>query len=138
MDDTRRLSNSPFIELRAKRIMVTGGTGFLGTYVVQKLKERRCNNIFVPLHKDYDLVQMEAVKKAYQDFAPDIMIHLAGVVGGIGANQENPGGFFYDNLMMSIQLMEIGRQRRIGKFVALGSICAYPKFTPVPFKEEDL
>jgi GDP-L-fucose synthase len=81
---------------------------------------------------------MEAVKKAYQDFAPDIMIHLAGVVGGIGANQENPGGFFYDNLMMSIQLMEIGRQRRIGKFVALGSICAYPKFTPVPFKEEDL
>ena len=138
MDDTRRLSNSPFIELRTKRIMVTGGSGFLGTYVVQELKERNCNNIFVTLHKDYDLVQMEAVKKAYQDFTPDIVIHLAGVVGGIGANQENPGKFFYDNLMMGIQLMEMGRQRGIEKFVALGTICAYPKFTPVPFKEEDL
>ena len=138
MDDTRRLSNSPFIELRTKSIMVTGGSGFLGTYVVQELKERNCNNIFVTLHKDYDLVQMEAVKKAYRDFTPDIVIHLAGIVGGIGANQENPGKFFYDNLMMGIQLMEMGRQRGIEKFVALGTICAYPKFTPVPFKEEDL
>lgn len=118
--------------------MVTGGSGFLGTYVAQKLKKRSCNNIFVPLHKDYDLVQMEGVKMAYQDFTPDIVIHLAGVVGGIGANQENPGKFFYDNLMMGIQLMETGRQRGIEKFVSLGTICAYPKFTPVPFKEEDL
>ncbi len=138
MDDIRKLSASPFIDLRTKRIMVTGGTGFLGTYVVQKLKERRCNNIFIPLHKDYDLVQMKAVKKAYQVFTPDIVVHLAGIVGGIGANQENPGKFFYDNLMMGVQLMEVGRQASVEKFVALGTICAYPKFTPAPFKEEDL
>lgn len=138
MDNTGRLGNSPLIELRAKRIMVTGGAGFLGTYVVGELKELRYSNILIPLHKDYDLIQMEEIKKAYQDFAPDIVMHLAGVVGGIGANQENPGKFFYDNLMMGIQLMEIARQRGIDKFVAIGTICAYPKFTPAPFKEKDL
>lgn len=138
MDDTGRLGNSLLIELRAKRIMVTGGAGFLGTYVAGELKERRYSNIFIPLHKDYDLIQTESIKRAYQDFAPDIVMHLAGVVGGIGANQENPGKFFYDNLMMGIQLMEIGRQRGIEKFVAIGTVCAYPKFTPAPFKEKDL
>ncbi|MDP3732390.1 MAG: NAD-dependent epimerase/dehydratase family protein, partial [Candidatus Omnitrophota bacterium] len=138
MDDIRKLSASSFIDLRTKRIMVTGGAGFLGTYLAKELKERGCDNIFIPLHKDYDFVQMEAVKKAYQVFTPDIVIHLAGIVGGIGANQENPGKFFYDNLMMGVQLMEMGRQVGVEKFVALGTICAYPKFTPAPFKEEDL
>jgi GDP-L-fucose synthase len=121
-----------------KRVLITGGAGFLGSFVVEKLKERGCKNIFVPRSKDYDLVQMEAVKKLYQDARPDIVIHLAGKVGGIGANRANPGKFFYDNLMMGIQMMEIGRQIGIEKFAAIGTICAYPKFTPVPFKEKDL
>ncbi len=121
-----------------KRILVTGGAGFLGSYVVDKLKERGCKYIFVPRSSEYDLVQMEAVKKLYQDAKPEIVIHLAAKVGGIGANQENPGKFFYDNLMMGVQMIEIGRRMKIEKFVAIGTICAYPKFTPVPFKEEDL
>jgi len=121
-----------------KRVLVTGGAGFLGTFVVKKLRERGCNDIFVPEIKDYDLVQIEAVKRAYQDAQPNIVIHLAAVVGGIGANRENPGRFFYDNAMMGIQLIHEGHLRGIDKFVALGTICAYPKFTPVPFKEEDL
>ena len=123
---------------RDKRILVTGGAGFLGSFVVAKLKERGCKNVFVPRSKDYDLVQMEAVKRVYQDAKPDIVIHLAAKVGGIGANQANPGKFFYDNLMMGVQMMEVGRQVGIEKFVAIGTICAYPKFTPVPFKEENL
>jgi len=126
------------INLKDKRILVTGGAGFLGSYVVRKLKERGCKNIFVPTIEEYDLVQMEAVKKAYKDVKPDIVIHLAAVVGGIGANRENPGKYFYDNLMMGVQLMEIARQEAIEKFVALGTICCYPKFSPVPFKEESL
>jgi len=92
----------------------------------------------VPRSKDYDLVEMEAVKRLYKDAKPDIVIHLAARVGGIGANRANPGKFFYDNLMMGVQLMEVGRQVGIEKFVAIGTVCAYPKFTPVPFKEEDL
>lgn len=118
------------IELSAKRIMVTGGAGFLGTYLVQKLKERGCRDIFIPRIEDYDLVQMEAVKRAYRDAKPDIVIHLAAIVGGIGANQQNPGKFFYDNLMMGVQLMEIGRQVGIEKLVALGTIC-FPKGTKI-------
>jgi GDP-L-fucose synthase len=121
-----------------KRILVTGGAGFLGSFVVKKLQDRGCKNIFVPEIKDYDLVQQEAVKRAYQDSKPNIVIHLAAVVGGIGANRENPGRFFYDNAMMGIQLLHEGYLRKIDKFVALGTICAYPKFTPVPFKEENL
>lgn len=126
------------INLKNKRILVTGGAGFLGKHLVAKLKERGCRHIFVPLIEKYDLVQMPAVKRLYKDAKPDIVIHLAAKVGGIGANRENPGSFFYDNLMMGVQLMEVGRQVGIEKFVALGTICAYPKFTPVPFKEEDL
>jgi len=121
-----------------KRVTVTGGAGFLGSYVVEKLKGKGCKNIFVPRSRDYNLVEMEAVKRLYKDSNPDIVIHLAAVVGGIGANRENPGKFFYDNIMMSVQMMEQGRQFGLKKFVALGTICCYPKFTPVPFKEEDL
>jgi len=121
-----------------KRVMVTGGAGFLGSFVVEKLRVRGCRDIFIPTEKDYDLVKMESVVRAYKDGKPDIAIHLAAVVGGIGANRENPGKFFYDNLMMGVQLIEVGRQTNIEKFVAIGTICAYPKFTSVPFKEEDL
>jgi GDP-L-fucose synthase len=121
-----------------KRILVTGGAGFLGFFVVEKLRERGCKDIIIPRSKDYNLVEMEAVRRLYRDAKPDIVIHLASVVGGIGANFANPGKFLYDNLMMGIQVMEIGRQMGIEKFVAIGTICAYPKFTPVPFREEDL
>jgi len=121
-----------------RRVTVTGGNGFLGSYVVEKLKERGCKDIFVPRSKDYDLVQMEAVKRLYQDARPDIVIHLAARVGGIGANRQNPGKFFYENLMMGVQMMEQGRIFGVEKFVNVGTICSYPKYTPVPFKEEDL
>lgn len=121
-----------------KRVIVTGGAGFLGSYVVEKLEERGCKNIFIPLVEDYDLTKEKNVIRLYQDYPADIVIHLAAVVGGIGANRENPGKFFYDNLVMGAMLMEYARQFEVGKFVAIGTICAYPKFTPVPFKEEDL
>jgi GDP-L-fucose synthase len=127
---------SSFFEKR--RIVVTGGAGFLGRYVVEGLKKRGCKNIFVPLIEEYDLVQLGDIKRMYDTMKPDIVIHLAAIVGGIGANREHPGKFFYDNLMMGVQLIEQGRQRGIEKFVAIGTVCAYPKFTPVPFKEEDL
>ncbi|MEW6556594.1 MAG: GDP-L-fucose synthase [Elusimicrobiota bacterium] len=126
------------MNLSNKKITVTGGAGFLGSYVVEKLREHGCKNVFVPRSKDYNLVEIEAVKRLYQNSKPDIVIHLAAVVGGIGANRERPGEFFYNNLMMGAQLMEIGRQVGIEKFVALGTICCYPKFSPVPFKEENL
>lgn len=126
------------IDLTGKKIMVTGGAGFLGRYVVRKLEERGCQGIAVPLAEEYDLVTMEGVERAYEYFDPEIVIHLAAVVGGIGANRANPGLFFFNNLMMGVQLMEEARVRDIEKFVALGTICCYPKFTPVPFKEEDL
>jgi GDP-L-fucose synthase len=121
-----------------KRVLIPGGAGFLGSFVVEKLQQRGCKDIFVPRSKDYDLVEMEAVRRLYKDTQPHMVIHLAARVGGIGANQANPGTFFYDNLMMGAQLMEIGRQAGLDKFVAIGTICAYPKFTPLPFKEEDL
>jgi len=123
---------------RDKRVIVTGGAGFLGSYVVEKLKERGCNNIFVPLVEDYDLTKEKNVVRLYRDYPADMVIHLAAVVGGIGANRENPGKFFYDNLVMGAMLMEYARQHKVDKFVAIGTICAYPKFTPVPFQEEDL
>jgi GDP-L-fucose synthase len=121
-----------------KKILVTGGAGFLGTYVVQQLLGKGYNNVFVSRSKDYNLVEMEAVKRLYKDSNPEIVIHLAARVGGIGANQRNPGRFFYENLMMGVQLIEQGRLSDVEKFVALGTICAYPKFTEVPFKEGNL
>jgi GDP-L-fucose synthase len=126
------------INLKDKSLLVTGGDGFLGACVVKKLKKLGCRNIFIPRSQDYDLVQVSAVKKVYRDAKPDIVIHLAAKVGGIGANRDNPGKFFYDNLMMGVQMIEIGRQAGIEKFVAIGTICSYPKFTPIPFKEENL
>jgi GDP-L-fucose synthase len=121
-----------------KKVTITGGAGFLGSYVIKKLEERGCRSIFVPRSKNYDLVSYEACKKVYRDSSPDIVIHLAAQVGGIGANRGNPGKFFYENLMMGVQMIDLGRQAGVEKFVAIGTICAYPKFTPVPFKEEDL
>jgi GDP-L-fucose synthase len=121
-----------------KRVVVTGGAGFLGSFVVDQLRSKGCREIVTPRSRDYDLVQMEAVKQLYSDAKPDIVIHLAARVGGIGANQANPGRFFYDNLMMGTQLIEVGRQCGLKKFVATGTICAYPKFAPIPFKEDDI
>ena len=123
---------------RDKRVVVTGGAGFLGSAVIQKLRERGCENVFVPRSKDYDLRDQQKIVSLYEKTRPEIVIHLAAVVGGIGANQANPGNFFYDNAIMGIQLMEYARQFGVAKFVALGTVCAYPKFTPVPFREEDL
>ena len=121
-----------------RRVVVTGGAGFLGSYITESLRKRGCKDILVPKIEDYDLVSINDIVRMYDDMKPDIVIHLAAVVGGIGANREHPGEFFYKNLMMGAQLIEEGRKRNIEKFVAIGTVCAYPKFTPVPFKEDDL
>ena len=121
-----------------KRVVVTGGAGFLGKAVVAQLKQRGARHIFVPRSKQYDLRKPSAIRRMLKDSNPDIIIHLAAVVGGIGANSENPGKFFYDNLVMGTHLIEESRLFGVDKFVAIGTICAYPKFTKVPFKEEDI
>lgn len=121
-----------------KRICLTGGGGFLGQRVVKQLREFGCNNVFVVRRSEYDLVRGEDVERLYRDTLPQVVIHLAAVVGGIGANRDNPGRFFYENIMMGVQLMEGARQHSVEKFVQLGTVCAYPKFAKVPFKEDDL
>jgi GDP-L-fucose synthase len=121
-----------------RRIVVTGGAGFLGGYIIGGLQKRGCKNILVPKIEEYNLVNPADVISMYDDMKPDIVIHLAAVVGGIGANRQHPGKFFYENLMMGVQLIEQARLRNLEKFVALGTVCSYPKFTPVPFKEDDL
>jgi GDP-L-fucose synthase len=121
-----------------RRIVITGGAGFLGSYVIEGLQRRGCKNILIPKIEDYNFVELGDIVRMYNDMKPDIVIHLAAVVGGIGANREHPGKFFYENLMMGVQLIEQARLRKLEKFVAIGTICAYPKFTPVPFKEDDL
>jgi GDP-L-fucose synthase len=121
-----------------RRVCVTGGDGFLGKNVVRQLRERGAKEIFVPLIKDYNLVEPNDVVHVLEDAKPDVIIHLAAHVGGIGANREHPAEFFYDNLMMGVQLMHQAWKRGVEKFVAIGTVCAYPKFTPVPFKEDDI
>jgi GDP-L-fucose synthase len=126
------------MNLATKRLLVTGGGGFLGRHVVEELGRAGCREVFVPRSRDYDLTRPDAVARVYDDARPDVVIHLAAVVGGIGANRENPGRFFYENIVMGTELMEQARRRGLEKFVAVGTVCAYPKFTPVPFHEDDL
>jgi len=121
-----------------QRFVVTGGAGFLGKVLIQKMQERGAKEIFIPRIEDYDLVDPIAIDRMLADSKPDVIIHLAAHVGGIGANSEHPAEFFYDNLMMGVQLMHKAWQKGIKKFVAIGTVCAYPKFTPVPFKEDDI
>ncbi len=123
--------------LAQRRITVTGGAGFLGSYVVRRLRERHAE-VFVPRSRDYDLTSADAVRRLYRDARPEIVIHLAARVGGIGANRSNPGRFFYENVIMGAELMEGARRAGIEKFVAVGTVCAYPKLTPVPFREDEL
>ncbi len=123
---------------QGKRVCVTGGAGFLGSFVQESLRKRGASEIFIPDYPQYDLVKQPDVLRLLDDARPDLIIHLAAHVGGIGANREHPAEFFYDNLMMGVQLMHEAWKKGVEKFVAIGTVCAYPKFTPVPFKEDDI
>jgi len=124
--------------LASKRVLVTGGAGFLGSHIVERLRTLGCTEIAIPRRKDRDLTHESEVEKLFQDFGPHVVIHGAAAVGGIGANRENPGRFFYENAIMGILVIEACRRHNVEKTVVLGTICAYPKFTPVPFREEEL
>jgi GDP-L-fucose synthase len=126
------------MDLSTSRVVVTGGSGFLGRRVVALLTARGCRSITVPRSKEYDLRDRSAVQRLYRDAKPDLVIHLAAVVGGIGANRAHPGRFFYDNVIMGIETLEQARLFEVAKFVGVGTICSYPKITPVPFREDDL
>ncbi|MBI2756435.1 MAG: GDP-L-fucose synthase [Chloroflexi bacterium] len=128
----------PFASTEQPRILVTGGNGFLGREVLATLQRRGYTRVFAPRSTEYDLTQQDRISACLDTVQPDVIVHLAAVVGGIGANRAHPGSFFYQNLVMGAQLMEQARLRAVQKFVAIGTICAYPKFTPVPFKEDDL
>jgi GDP-L-fucose synthase len=128
----------PVPPLGQPRILVTGGSGFLGRHLLDLLAQRGYTRVAAPRRADYDLTQREQIVACLQDVQPDAILHLAAVVGGIGANRDRPGEFFYQNLIMGAELMEQARRSGVGKFVAIGTICAYPKFTPVPFHEADL
>lgn len=132
------MNSTPLSFWQNKRVCVTGGAGFLGSFVTEKLRQRGANEIFIPHYPEYDLVQPQDVERLLDDARPDVIIHLAAHVGGIGANRLHPAEFFYDNLMMGVQLMHQAWKRGVEKFVAIGTVCAYPKFTPVPFREDDL
>jgi len=123
---------------KSDRIVITGGAGFLGSFVVEKLRARGYTNPIIPRRKDFDLTHEADAQRIYTELKPDVILHLAAEVGGIGANRDNPGRYFFANMSMGLHLIEGARQHGLKKFVQVGTICAYPKFTPVPFKESDL
>ena len=120
------------------RVVVTGGSGFLGSFIVERLRQAGAQNVFVPRSRGYDLVQPDQIDRIIEDSQPDIIIHAAALAGGIGVNRKRPAEFFYDNLMMGVPLMHKAWESGVKKFVALGTICSYPKFAPTPFREETL
>ena len=126
------------LDLSARRILLTGGGGFLGSHIVERLKTEGAREIYAPRKREFDLIDASAVEGLFHEYRPDIVIHAAASVGGIGANRDNPGRFFYENMIMGVQLIEACRRHRVSKTVVLGTICAYPKFTPVPFREEEI
>lgn len=126
------------MDLATKRVCVTGGGGFLGSFVVEELRRHGCREVFVPRQADYDLTTARGIDRLFADARPEVLFHLAAVVGGIGANKDNPGSFFYANAMMGIQLIEQARVHNVEKTIVAGTICAYPKFAPIPFREETL
>ncbi len=144
MSNLEPVNIKPSTFWNGKRVVVTGGAGFLGSFVIEKLKQREAKDIFIPRIENYNLVDPNEIRRMYSDALKDVdpknvvIIHLAANVGGIGANLAHPADFFYDNLMMGVELMHQAHKNGVGKFVAIGTVCAYPKFTPVPFKEDDL